>query len=310
MHKGIAGIITSLAVFSSFSSVSVSADEVSQTEKIISYGQSLIGSPDYNNYCQKFVRLCYESAGLYSSTYGIYTAADAADAWLVSDSRDNIPIGACLYFQTSQYGHAAIYTGNNQMVHGVGIVKEEQISEHYWDVFIGWGYQAGKQPSGIVYENEAETAYPSVPYTSVYSDGNDTDVRWSSYGENTSYYTVNIYNVNTGEVAFTQDYSADSSSADIYLPAGNYSACVKAVNADYSNSYSCSNYYNFSVSDSVAGDINHDGVFDIKDMAALGQYLINEMEFDEKTTRRGDFNSDGCVDILDFMEMKQYFVGL
>jgi hypothetical protein len=286
----------------------VSADEISQTDRIISYGRNLIGSTDYDGYCQKFVRLCYESAGIYSSTYGIYTAMNAYETWCVSDSRDNIPIGACLYFNTSEYGHVAIYTGNNQMIHGVGIVKEEQISDYYWNLFLGWGYQAGIEPTGIIYESETETAYPSVPYVNAYSIDNQVTVNWSSYAENTSYYNLNVYNKDSGTAVFTQDYSSDIYSSEVTLPAGNYYASVKAVNEDYSNCCSYSNYFNFTVSDAVSGDMNHNGMLDISDIVMLSQYLIYDTELDARTFKCADFNNDGVVDILDFVTMKKFLV--
>lgn len=310
MKKKFLCILTSFLMILLISPCNVSADELSQTQtdKIISYGRNLIGSPAYDGYCQRFARQCYESAGIYSKTYGINSAMDAYNNWVVSDSRDNIPVGACLYFNTSKYGHVAIYTGNNQMVHGVGIVKEEQISDYYWDKFLGWGYQAGIEPEGIIYESETDTAYPSVPYASVYSFDNEVSINWSSYAENTSYYTVNVYNTDSGIVEFTQDYLTDTYSDDITLPAGNYCVAVKAVNEDYSNCYSYSNYYKFAVSDAVKGDINHNGMLDVADIAMLSEHLVYDTELDERTFKCADFNGDGVIDMLDFITMKNALV--
>lgn len=313
MNKKIIAFMTAAAaMFSSVSAVQISADSSSQTETLISYGRSLIGSPDYNNYCQRFVRLCYESAGLYASQ-GANSAMDAYNYWVVSDSRDNIPIGACLYFNTSEYGHVAVYTGNNQMVHGVKIVREEQISDYYWDRFLGWGYQGGTAPEGIIYENENDTVYPSVPYAYTDSENGGADISWYSEGENTSHYDLSVYNTDTGENVFSETFSADTYSAYVNLSEGNYCSVVKAVNDNYSDSMSYSNYCTFTVEaaeEQLAGDVNHNGTVDIADLAMIGQYLSYNIEFDEDTFYIADVNYDGEVNILDFMTLKQYLVKL
>ncbi len=141
-----------------------------QLYAILTYGRSLLGSTEYDGYCQRFVRLCYSAGGL-NAPYNAPSAADAWDWWGISTSRDNIPIGACLYFNTSVYGHVGIYTGEGRMLHAVSTVKEETISSYFWDCYLGWGYQTGTAPTGSYYEYgepmpayslSANTSYPPL----------------------------------------------------------------------------------------------------------------------------------------------------
>lgn len=125
-----------------------------QVELAIAYARSQTGSSKYSTYCQRFVRVCFEAAGITAST-GVSSAKEACDKWLVSTSRDNIPVGAVLYFDTGVYGHSAIYLGNNRMIHALSRVTEQEISNSFWDLYIGWGWQAGIQPTGA-YINQAD----------------------------------------------------------------------------------------------------------------------------------------------------------
>ncbi len=118
-----------------------------QVELAIAYARSQIGSSKYNLYCQRFVRICFEAAGITESS-GVGSAREACESWLVSTSRENIPVGAVLYFDTGVYAHSAIYLGNNRMIHALSRVTEQEISNSFWDLYIGWGWQAGIEPTG------------------------------------------------------------------------------------------------------------------------------------------------------------------
>lgn len=115
-----------------------------QVEKAIKKAKSLIGSHNYDNYCQRFVRICYEAAGIYGSAE---SAVAACKKWKVSGSKSNIPVGAAVYYSNNnQYGHVGIYIGNNKIIHAWSGVQITSI-----DVpkgFLGWGWQGGKKPSG------------------------------------------------------------------------------------------------------------------------------------------------------------------
>ncbi len=119
----------------------------SQVNIIIAYARSQIGSSKYSTFCQRFVRVCYEAAGI-EQPVAVSSAREACENWMVSTSRDNIPVGAVLYFDTGVYAHSAIYLGNNRMIHALSRVVEQEISNSFWDLYIGWGWQAGTEPVG------------------------------------------------------------------------------------------------------------------------------------------------------------------
>ncbi|MDR1629623.1 MAG: C40 family peptidase [Oscillospiraceae bacterium] len=139
-----------------------------QVQTIISTAKSLVGSSQYNGYCQRFVRICYESAGIYANK-SAFTALEAWSMWKVSASRSNIPVGACIYFQGYGYdwtnGHVAIYLGDDYVIdatyQGVAVRKITN-----WQGYLGWGYQAGITPTG------AQKAAATAPSLRKPGDGN------------------------------------------------------------------------------------------------------------------------------------------
>ena len=127
---------------------------MSQLDIIINKALSLKGSHEYDNYCQRFVRVCYEAAGI---TGNASSAAEACSKWLVSDNIKKVPAGAAVYFKGfGQYGHVGIATGNGNIIHaanGVRVQSLDYCSKKY--VFIGWGWQGGVKPEGA--DSSADT---------------------------------------------------------------------------------------------------------------------------------------------------------
>ena len=116
-----------------------------QVEIAINKAKSLLGSHAYDHHCQAFVRVCYEAAGIYASAG---SARIACNKWKISSSRNNIPVGAAVYFFNSADGHVGIYLGGGQMIHawGSGGVKISDID--ICSNYQGWGWQGGKKPTG------------------------------------------------------------------------------------------------------------------------------------------------------------------
>lgn len=138
---------------------------VNQVNTIISTARSLIGSSGYNGYCQRFVRNCYEAAGIYANQVA-FTALEGWSMWKVSTRQDNIPIGACVYFQgygySWEYGHVAIYLGNGYVIDATYQgVSERKITN--WQGYLGWGYQAGIAPTGWVQTPSPAPTPPTTP---------------------------------------------------------------------------------------------------------------------------------------------------
>lgn len=120
---------------------------MSKADLIVEKGLSLKGSHEYDNYCQRFVRVCYEAAGIYAQAA---SAKEACEKWKISDNMNNIPRGAAVYYKGSgEYGHVGIATGNGNIIHAANGVKVEGLE--YCDkkyVFIGWGWHGGSKPDG------------------------------------------------------------------------------------------------------------------------------------------------------------------
>ncbi|MBC1246538.1 NlpC/P60 family protein [Listeria booriae] len=125
-----------------------------QTQKIIDYVNSKVGTSYGSGYCQAFVRDSYEKAGIFATT-NAGSAKIAADRWTKSTSQSNIPIGACVYFEgtkaNSYLGHVGIYVGNGNIVHATGgkVLKQQlsYMTQNNKFIFRSWGYQAGVQPN-------------------------------------------------------------------------------------------------------------------------------------------------------------------
>ena len=118
---------------------------MTQTDKIISYAKSKIGTSEFDGYCQRFVRLCYEAGGIYGSAG---TAAEAYRKWCVSADKSDIPAGAAVYFNGTDpsVGHVALSIGGGQCINPAKTVYVCSISSI--PNFRGWGWQGGVKPEG------------------------------------------------------------------------------------------------------------------------------------------------------------------
>ena len=96
-------------------------------------------------FCQKWVANVYQKAG--QTRTSTCCASEARRRWKVSDSKDNIPIGATVYAQHSwsrkkcgcgkDAGHVGIYIGNGQIASNEGGITYKTISQ--WERTYGWG---------------------------------------------------------------------------------------------------------------------------------------------------------------------------
>ena len=58
-------------------------------------------------------------------------------------------------------------------------------------------------------------------------------------------------------------------------------------------------------SETVFGDVNVDGVFNIADAVALQSFLLNRRAEGVSAWENGDFNGDGMLDVFDLCAMKK-----
>lgn len=160
MKKKILAFFLTIVLFCPFAFSNVKA--ATQVDIILAKARSLIGSTAYNGYCQRFVRVCYEAVGI---TGNVASATVAGNYWIRSTSRE-IPVGATVYFTGSTaYGHVGIYTGNGRMIHALGTVREEPISDYYWARYRGYGFQGGVRPAGVYFADSTPPVAGNVSIT-------------------------------------------------------------------------------------------------------------------------------------------------
>lgn len=115
--------------------------------KAIAWGKKQLGSKAYAGKCQAFVADCCYNGGQ-KPRMSMSTATDARKAWMVSASKNNIPVGAALYFKGSnvKVGHAALYIGNGEYLNPVPSgVKITKLSNGIG--YLGWGWNGNEAPS-------------------------------------------------------------------------------------------------------------------------------------------------------------------
>ena len=110
-------------------------------EKAVETALGYLGRYDWNNYCERFVEVCYGTKNLYPN------AASAGRALVTHKGLSALgqaPVGAILYFganASNQYqGHAGLYLGDGRMVSATpnGVKMERVDSPAYSGQFVGW----------------------------------------------------------------------------------------------------------------------------------------------------------------------------
>lgn len=121
----------------------IATNATTQADSVLNVARSWLGSSFYSGYCQAFVWRCFRDAGVVNASAS--SATVARGLWMIDTRRDNIPIGAAVYFTASSvHGHVGIYTGNGKMIHAVSTVREETISNFWWGHYQGWGWHGGR----------------------------------------------------------------------------------------------------------------------------------------------------------------------
>lgn len=112
--------------------------------KIAEYAMSLSNFGCGQGWCQKWVATVYQKAGQ-NPFQTRACATEAANSFLVSGSRKNIPIGATVYGSHSyggvmcgshDAGHVGIYVGNGRIVSNEGAITVKTVEQ--WTATYGW----------------------------------------------------------------------------------------------------------------------------------------------------------------------------
>ena len=209
---------------------------VSQTDAIIAFAKSKIGSSEYNGLCLKFCRDAYEAAGIYSSARP-NTAYEAGTLWIQSTSSSNIPIGALVFFDYTWHataGHVGIYIGNGKMIDAESAYGGVQIRNFSTRGYRGWGYYGGIKP------NDNTSGPPEAPANvrtqngkRLFSDKEYITFYWDTSVSATDYW---IYMWKDGKQIYATDMGNNTSFTSAPTSAGKYTLIVRAGNNfGYSN---------------------------------------------------------------------------
>lgn len=120
---------------------SVNYAETPRAKAIVAKAESMIGTKRYKGKCQGFVADVYRDAtGTKRQSKG--SAKSAGNAWIKSNRKDNIPVGATLYF-SSPYspadGHVGIYVGDGKMIDATDTTVKKHKIGGWWKHYRGWG---------------------------------------------------------------------------------------------------------------------------------------------------------------------------
>lgn len=123
-----------------------------QVEAAIEWAKKKLGNKSYANRCQAFVADAY-AYGAGMSRISASTAKQAGDWWIKDTRRDNIPVGAAVYFYTN---HVGLYIGNGQVINAYGSVQihtlDKLLTLKGGDgkvyKYRGWGWNGGVKPTG------------------------------------------------------------------------------------------------------------------------------------------------------------------
>ncbi len=175
--KKLLSLVLAVMLIASVFVVPVSAATSEQT-KLVNYLNGMVGQTSRKNSCQAFV---YQSLNNCLGVKNTKTSCCATKAWQnygVSTSRNNIPLGAAVYFGgpsiTDSYcgqiaGHVGLYVGDNRIVH----VWSSKVQKTTIDYVIncgysyrGWGWQGGKALTNSIGEEKNPPTKPKINMTS------------------------------------------------------------------------------------------------------------------------------------------------
>ena len=136
-------------------------------EKAVETALGYMGRYDWNNYCERFVEVCYGTKNLYPNAA---TAGKALVTHKGMSALSQAPVGAILYFAANagnqHQGHAGLYLGDGRMVSATpnGVKMERVDSPAYSGQFVGWA-EPGSFGQGRVSTTAAASAVGSDPRT-------------------------------------------------------------------------------------------------------------------------------------------------
>ena len=249
LKKSVAIILTLIMLISiaTVSTITVSAYRESiNASDVVSYMEGLVGQKNnYVGYCLLFVTKCWENMG-FKGSYGWGNATNFANNNRVSTSRDNIPVGADVFFTSPDgNGHIGIYIGGGYFVHAgsKSTYEKSTLTEGYfYNCYTGWGWHPY---INVIDDSEPETLRVGV-------SGSHAYMSWDWDGK-ADYYNIKLWRNKVWEGdPYRVVWSVKSNEYGLALPKGTYQAYVDAC-SDNSGYCKMSNVITFTIGDS---DVN------------------------------------------------------
>ena len=238
------------------STVPASAATILTSSQIKNYVESRVGQTYTKNACLAFVKECFVNLGDPQSTS--CCAYNYGNSFIVSTSKDNIPIGADVFFGNKNIkcgscgnycGHIGIYVGNGQMVHASGgeILKTNL---NYVSNYRGWGYHGGIN----IVDVEDTTAPSNISISAnTYSIGVGDTVTFNYSISGASNKSIGI-DWAGGSRYKTIGLSNDSGTVSYTFTEPGLFCCI--TEGSNSNGYNCCNGIYIRVIDTVPKDIS------------------------------------------------------
>ena len=213
---------------------------VSDTYLLVNYLNQSVGMVYKSKACQMFVRQSLENC---LGVYNTKISCCATKAWQnygISSNRQNIPLGATVYFGGSKVtdsycgqnaGHVGLYVGDGYIVHawdGVIVRTTIEFVTEKGYTYYGWGWQA-ECPLAIAIP-------PEKPVVNmVKSDGGYTTISWNSVDDATGY-RCEIRKAEVGFPLVCETVVTNGTDCVVSLPeGGTYYAIVYAYDGEISS---------------------------------------------------------------------------
>lgn len=249
--KKIVSVILLIVVLLNLSIVQINAAYTTTNDgyTVANYARAAVGTHKMSRkgLCQTFAWEClYDTLGVSNKAGCGCCATKAWQSYGVSSSRDDIPLGAAVYFGGSstidsvcgqEAGHVGIYIGNNEIAHAWSstiICKttiDYVINCGYY--YRGWGWQGGY---ALATEVPTETEAPTFATLSTNKESYNINenVTFTFNADNNAKYTLAIYK---GDTRIDTIEVKENTYTRTFVESGMYTAYITAYNdAGYKDS--------------------------------------------------------------------------
>lgn len=248
--KKVLSVFLSIVILLSITSVTANTYARSSitSSEVTSYMNSLVGQTNnYSGYCLLFVTKCWENMG-FAGSYGWGNATNFAAQNTVSTSKDNIPVGADVYFTSPDgNGHIGIYVGNGYFVHAGSTSTYEKSSiyeTYYSNRYTGWGWHPNVTVVDDSYSQKPSNVKIALEKTSFFSNEHIT---YYCNGNDVQYFIISVYD-DKGNIIETPTVKPNEYCVRYYNP-GSYIVYCEAYN-------NCGNTFSNTISFTVTAPSN------------------------------------------------------